>query len=58
MKRLVWMIVSGLLVCGVVASVEAASVQGYTRRDGTSVQPYQRTPPDSLKSNNYSYPGN
>jgi hypothetical protein len=34
------------------------SVGGYYRSSGTYVQPYQRTAPDGIRSNNYSYPGN
>lgn len=34
------------------------SVGGYTRDNGTVVQPYQRTNPDSSRSNNYNAPGN
>lgn len=34
------------------------SVDGYTRRDGTYVQPHTRTNPDSSRSNNYGAPGN
>lgn len=33
-------------------------VRGYTKKDGTYVQPHQRTKPDNTKTNNYSYPGN
>lgn len=33
-------------------------VKGYYRKDGTYVQPYSRTKPDGIKSNNYGYPGN
>ena len=33
-------------------------VHGYTRRDGTYVQPHYRTDPDGIPYNNYSYPGN
>src|SRR5579871_3472722 len=36
----------------------AVSVQGYTRRDGTYVQPYMRSAPDGNPYNNYSFPGN
>ena len=42
----------------------AANVRGGwrdTNRDGikdTYVQPYQRTAPDSIRTNNYDYPGN
>lgn len=34
------------------------SVGGYYRANGTYVQPHQRTAPDGIRSNNYSYPGN
>jgi hypothetical protein len=34
------------------------SVPGYYRKDGTYVQPHQRTRPDSNLDNNYSTPGN
>ncbi len=34
------------------------NVNGYYRSNGTYVQPYQRTAPDGVRSNNYSYPGN
>ena len=33
-------------------------VNGYTRKDGTYVQPYTRSTPDSNFSNNYSSQGN
>lgn len=33
-------------------------VKGYTKKDGTYVQPHLRTSPDNTKINNYSYPGN
>ncbi|MGD0291890.1 MAG: hypothetical protein ABSC63_19935 [Candidatus Binataceae bacterium] len=33
-------------------------VHGYTRSDGTYVQGYMRSPPDSNPYNNYSVPGN
>lgn len=33
-------------------------VRGYTKKDGTYVQPHERTNPDNTKTNNYSYPGN
>ena len=33
-------------------------VNGYTRRDGTYVQPHYRTRPDNNPNNNYSSPGN
>jgi hypothetical protein len=34
------------------------SVKGYTRRDGTYVQPHTRSAPDRNPTNNYSFPGN
>ena len=33
-------------------------VNGYTRQDGTYVQPHYRTQPDGYTGNNYSAPGN
>ena len=33
-------------------------VRGYYRKDGTYVQPHQRSKPDGNPYNNYSYPGN
>jgi hypothetical protein len=34
------------------------SVRGYTRSDGTYVQPHTRSAPDGNPTNNYSFPGN
>tara|TARA_R110000822_G_C15317873_1_gene493393 strand:+ start:132 stop:392 length:261 start_codon:yes stop_codon:yes gene_type:complete len=34
------------------------SVDGYTKNNGTYVQPHTRTNPDNSKSNNYGAPGN
>jgi hypothetical protein len=34
------------------------TVQGYTRQNGTYVQPYHRTTPDNNRFNNYSTQGN
>jgi hypothetical protein len=36
-----------------VSTVSAEWVNGYTRRDGTYVQGYQRSSPDSTRTNNY-----
>lgn len=41
-----------------VALAQDVRVHGYTRSDGTYVQPHYRTQPDGNKFNNYSYPGN
>jgi hypothetical protein len=40
------------------SSVYAVHVNGYYRSNGTYVQPYERTAPDSSPYNNYGYPGN
>jgi hypothetical protein len=34
------------------------SVRGYTRKDGTYVQPHTRSAPDGNPTNNYSFPEN
>lgn len=47
-----------LLALPVVASAEDVYVHGYTRRDGTHVNPYHRTAPDSNPYNNYGTRGN
>jgi len=41
-----------------VSLAEAGRVRGYTRPDGTYVQPHYRTNPDRNPHNNYSFPGN
>lgn len=41
-----------------VSLTEAGQVRGYTRRNGTYVQPHYRTNPDGNPHNNYSFPGN
>ena len=56
MKRAMFLVV--ILVLGGLSRANAASVDGYTRRDGTYVSPYQRTNPDRSPYNNYDYPGN
>ncbi len=33
-------------------------VDGYTKKDGTYVEPYYRTPPNDTKEDNYSTKGN
>jgi hypothetical protein len=40
------------------AAQAQVNVDGYYRSNGTYVQPYQRTAPDGVRSNNYGYPGN
>jgi hypothetical protein len=58
MKKWIILVVALLLTGGWTAELLAASVRGYTRRDGTYVQPHQRTAPDGNPYNNYGYPGN
>lgn len=53
MKKLIALIGLALLV--VVGAVSAdQSVNGYYRKDGTYVQPYYRSSPDSSYNNNWS----
>jgi len=39
------------------AAPATVQVRGYTRSNGTYVQPHTRTAPDGIKSNNKSYTG-
>lgn len=39
-------------------STGSVHVRGYTRKDGTYVQPHHRSAPDGRKSNNWSTRGN
>lgn len=53
--------VKNLLILALFASFVASAqvqVDGYLRQDGTYVQPYHRTAPDSSRTNNYSTQGN
>jgi hypothetical protein len=40
------------------SSSSSVHVRGYTRKDGTYVQPHRRSAPDGRKSNNWSTRGN
>ncbi|WP_017810639.1 hypothetical protein [Clostridium saccharoperbutylacetonicum] len=40
------------------SSKSYTSVSGYTKHNGTKVQPYKRTTKDSTHKNNYDYKGN
>jgi hypothetical protein len=56
MKKLVALIVMVACLIGFVGSSFAlVSVRGYTRSDGTYVQPHVRTNPDGNPYNNFSY---
>ncbi len=45
------------LIASTGAALSDTYVRGYTRNDGTYVQPHYRTNPDSNRFNNYSSPG-
>jgi hypothetical protein len=45
-----------LLVLGVAA--HAKSTRGYVKKDGTYVQPHQKTAPNNTKNDNHSTKGN
>lgn len=47
-----------LLVLVSVGAQASTHVQGYTRKDGTYVQPHFKSEPSRLKSDNYSASGN
>lgn len=47
----------GSLFLGSAAFAQVA-VHGYTRKDGTYVQPYERTAPNNTRNDNYSTQGN
>jgi hypothetical protein len=55
MKRIMALVLVALFVCSV---AYAGHVNGYTRKDGTYVQGYERSDPDSTVRNNYNYAGN
>ena len=49
---------SGSGTYGTGSNPSSNSVDGYTRRDGTYVQPYQRTNPNNSQLDNYGTRGN
>lgn len=49
--------VIGMMALGAEASAQVR-VDGYTRKDGTYVQPHVRTTPDNNRMNNYGSQGN
>lgn len=55
LKRL---LVVSCLFLFVTAEALAVHVKGYTRKDGTYVQPHERTAPNKTKNDNYSTRGN
>lgn len=67
MRRLVLLVLAALLFVDTSALIVdvfaggrggGVSVRGYTRKDGTYVQPHTRSAPDGNPFNNYSFPGN
>ena len=56
MKKVFLFIVSFLLLASTLAF--AGYVRGYTRKDGTYVQGYQRSNPNSTVKDNYDYKDN
>lgn len=50
---------AALVMCALALPAFAqVAVRGYTRKDGTYVQPHMRSNPDGIRSNNYSAEGN
>ena len=54
--RKLFLTIAMVLLC--TAAFADVYVSGYTRRDGTYVQPYYRTSPNSSQYDNYSTKGN
>jgi len=55
MKKLIMLLVAFSLMASL---AYAGHVNGYTRKDGTYVQGYERSNPNSTVKDNYSYIGN
>lgn len=52
-------VIAALLLVGSTSFAGSShSVKGYTKKDGTYVQPHRQTNPDQLRRNNYSSEGN
>ena len=59
MKRLLsGFVIAAFCIIGLVASVDAGWVNGYTRKDGTYVQGHMRSEPNSSYNDNWSVRGN
>jgi hypothetical protein len=56
MKIALSVCLSSLFICS--AAFAQVHVNGYTRKDGTYVAPYERTAPNSTRNDNYSTQGN
>lgn len=55
MKKLFLLILAIAFLLAPLAPAKAAYVRGYTRSNGTYVQPYYRSNPNGLLYDNYSY---
>ena len=51
-------IIAAVLIAAAMPAAADQYVRGYTRSDGTYVQPHYRSSPDSQQWNNYSTQGN
>lgn len=60
MKKIFFLVSLALLLAPAVSFAwgNDVRVNGYTRKDGTYVQPHMRTAPDNTTNNNYSTHGN
>lgn len=52
------LVLCSLMVIAVASEAGSTRVKGYTKKDGTYVQPHMRTTPDSSRLNNWSTQGN
>jgi hypothetical protein len=52
------LIIGLLLATPLAFAASSHSVKGYSKKDGTYVQPHRQTNPDQLRRNNYSSEGN
>ncbi len=52
------LVIAVLLFSGLYAEAKDVYVRGYTKSNGTYVEPHHRTAPDNTTSNNYSTQGN
>ena len=58
MKNLFAILAVAVIIFGFYAYSDAASVRGYTKKNGTYVQPHMRTNPNKTRMDNYSTRGN
>jgi hypothetical protein len=56
--KAVYIVLFAVLVSSMNAFAEDVYVRGYTRSNGTYVEPHHRSAPDSTRDNNYSTQGN